>query len=139
MTNSKTQLGFTLIELMIVVAIIGILASVALPSYQLYSDRAAFSEVILATTPYKTAIIVAAEVGRFTDTDDMQEGTNGIPDSISKSETSLGIHVHKGKIKAEWRKDGSSLEGAKFELEADGITTPIQWEIKGNCLTKGLC
>ena len=56
--QTKKQQGFTLIELMIVVAIIGILAAVALPAYQTYTQRARFSEVVLATTPYKSAFEV---------------------------------------------------------------------------------
>ncbi|MDU4057506.1 MAG: pilin [Pseudomonas oryzihabitans] len=52
----KAQKGFTLIELMIVVAIIGILAAVALPAYQNYTQRARMSEVVLAASTCRTSI-----------------------------------------------------------------------------------
>ncbi|WP_416202008.1 pilin [Acinetobacter sp. NIPH 298] len=57
------QKGFTLIELMIVVAIIGILAAVALPAYQDYTARAKVSEVVLAASTCRTAVSEASQTG----------------------------------------------------------------------------
>ncbi len=52
----KVQKGFTLIELMIVIAIIGILAAVAVPQYSQYTKRARYSDVKLAVSPIKSAV-----------------------------------------------------------------------------------
>src|SRR5688572_22343737 len=66
----RLQKGFTLIELMIVVAIIGILAAVALPAYQDYTIRAKVSELVLAASNAKTTVAENAQtLGSLTGSD----------------------------------------------------------------------
>ena len=66
--KAHMQKGFTLIELMIVVAIIGILAAVALPAYQDYTARAKAAEVVLAASTARTCISESAQVGTTPET-----------------------------------------------------------------------
>ena len=61
--SKRVQQGFTLIELMIVVAIIGILAAVALPAYQDYTAKAKVSEIILAASACRTAVADVYQTG----------------------------------------------------------------------------
>lgn len=76
------QSGFTLIELMIVVAIVAILAAIALPAYQTYTKKAKFSEVVTATGAFKTAVEVCAQKdGSLANC--IAEGVNGIPANVS--------------------------------------------------------
>ncbi|MGL5044673.1 MAG: pilin, partial [Plesiomonas sp.] len=65
---NKMKQGFTLIELMIVVAIVAILAAIALPAYQSYTEKAKMTELMQAASPIKSALeIYAFEKGTFVD------------------------------------------------------------------------
>ncbi|MCK5870947.1 MAG: pilin [Methyloprofundus sp.] len=76
LTYQKVQQGFTLIELMIVVAIIGILASLAIPAYQDYTTKAKVSEAASISSTAKTAL--AFSEGRLTN--NSTNGTLGLAD-----------------------------------------------------------
>jgi type IV pilus assembly protein PilA len=74
----KAQAGFTLIELMIVVAIIGILAAVAIPAYQDYVLKAKFADVESVASSYKTAVAACAQEAGG-DLSGCDLGANGVP------------------------------------------------------------
>ncbi|SFE19843.1 prepilin-type N-terminal cleavage/methylation domain-containing protein [Nitrosomonas sp. Nm166] len=59
----QAQKGFTLIELMIVVAIIGILAAVAVPAYQNYTVKSRYTEIVNAAAPFKTGVELCIQTG----------------------------------------------------------------------------
>lgn len=132
----KKSSGFTLIELMIVIAIIGILAAVAVPQYQTYTQRAQFAEVVLAATPFKTAFLLAAQRGRITNLTQADSGTNGIPAAAGASGVVTSASMADGIITA----TGTAAVGsATYTLTASGFTPPVQWTEGGTCLTAGMC
>lgn len=136
---SQKQQGFTLIELMIVVAIIGILAAIALPAYNLYTNRARMAEGILAVAIIKSTITVRAQTSPFASINDVDAGSNGIPDTQAQTASIHGIDVVDGLITHTWMADGTDLAGITYTLQAGGVIPPIQWTTGGSCQAGGFC
>lgn len=78
--NNKYKSGFTLIELLIAIAIIGILVAMALPSYQSYTKRAHYIEIVQATAPFKLGVEECFQINSVLDI--CKSGTNGVPQNI---------------------------------------------------------
>ncbi len=87
------QKGFTLIELMIVVAIIGILAAVALPAYQDYTIRAKISEAVIAASSPKSALSEAFQTDSVAGLDAAAKAINSAAASTKSSKFVLGYSV----------------------------------------------
>jgi type IV pilus assembly protein PilA len=148
---TKVQKGFTLIELMIVVAIVGILAAIAVPQYSTYVKKAKFTEVVSATSAPKLAVEVCYAAVRpdFTTAAlalaQCSNGKNSIP-AAPTAESGLvkSLTVASGVI------TGTGVASLDVGGVASVITlTPsgadasaavqLTWAKTGSCTTAGLC
>jgi prepilin-type N-terminal cleavage/methylation domain-containing protein len=136
MMKKQAQAGFTLIELMIVVAIIGILAAIALPAYQNYTKKAHFAEVLSISGAYQTAVSDCFSAN--TTLVGCSANTNGIPDNAAATTNVASMTVVDGKITV----TGQATAGAYTSvltpvLNAAG--SALIWTQSGTCLAVNYC
>lgn len=140
----NVQKGFTLIELMIVVAIIGILAAVAIPAYSDYTKKARFSEVVSLTGAYKTAVELCIQdqgIPAGTAVTGCAAGSAGVPAAPAATTNMASLAVSDaGVITATATAKASKTATAEtFIITPTVATGGITWAQTGNCLADNYC
>ncbi|WP_283164292.1 pilin [Shewanella corallii] len=138
----KNAQGFTLIELMIVVAIIGILAAIALPAYQNYTKKAKFAEVVTAVGAARQAVELCFQTeGALANCD---AGYRGIPEEVTtgKYDQLDTMTITNGVITAAGTAAVDSANYIVTPTLASGATT-LTWTATSttatSCLSEGWC
>lgn len=123
-TLSPLKKAFTLIELMIVVAIIAVLATIAIPSYTGYTQKAALSELLRASSVYKSDVEIC--IYQTGSTTSCSAGTQGIQANTASSDGKYlkSVSVSAGVITVEGK---GNLEGYGYTLTPTFANNNISW------------
>ncbi|MDD3325855.1 MAG: prepilin-type N-terminal cleavage/methylation domain-containing protein [Zoogloea sp.] len=136
----KKQAGFTLIELMIVVAIIGILAAIAVPQYQQYTKKARFTEVTQSTQTRKQEVELCIQ--KTTKATGCDGGTNDIAADVATAFSTVvkAIAVKDGVITVTPNAANGIVEADTLILTPEVNDNRILWKTTGSgCLTSKIC
>ena len=144
--SARAQSGFTLLEMLVVIAVVGVLAAIAVPRFQNSLQRASFVEVINTGSPYRTGVEMCLQKGNALA--DCDAGQHGVPVAVGASTSGV---VTSGTVDGGVITINAALGSEAYTYiltptpaaAATSGATPsasgITWAVTGTCIAANLC